>query len=212
MMRSLLALSVICLAVEVIRGETYYLGCNGKGQVATDYDKWDDPEANKDFYWRPEKFMCDNGKESKGMLTRDFLKDCGVSPMIYTENVNGVPYTYKPNLDCQFEFDLKQGKGAFAHIFRYDIKGDPAKNCEGGDYFQFVAGDIKAERLCGKDDSTTWSYKIGPFDKDVTVKGIFHSNGNDEGRGLTDFWVAELGWQDSIDNKLVLEEYDEDYY
>ena len=80
---------------------------------------------------------------------------------------------YKPNLDCRYHFQLKAGTAVQIEMEGYSIKGDPANNCEGGDYLQFNVGDKKSKRICGEGNDY-YLYQIGPLDKDVTVEGVFH--------------------------------------
>ena len=66
-----------------------------------------------------------------------------------------------------------------------DIKGDPEKNCEDGDYLQFYVGLHKSKKICGQQGKSPLPvYVIGPFNEDVSVLGVFHSNASIQGKGI----------------------------
>merc|ERR1719370_615723 len=104
---------------------------------------------------------------------------------------------YPEDIECKVTFRVPaQHNWEITSIYDFDVNGDYANGCEGGDYVQFTVNGKKSKKLCGygQDLSEEWCWEdycwpymfevVGKPDEDLIIEAVFKSGPNSTGDGF----------------------------
>ena len=106
---------------------------------------------------------------------------------------------YMANLDCRYSFPIQAGKAVEVELEGYAIRGNRRNDCKNADYFQFIVDGQNSKKICGDRTGKYYLYQIGPFSKNITVQGVFHSNEKKQDWGV---YVSHFPLGDKIDARI----------
>merc|ERR1712212_538547 len=103
---------------------------------------------------------------------------------------------YPENIECKVTFRVaKKHNWNIDSIYDFDVYGDYAKGCEGGDFVQFTINGKKSKKFCGEGTelSDAWCWEdwcwpntfevLGNPHEDLLVEAVFKTGTRKPGRG-----------------------------